>query len=33
MAHPWEVSDKFWNLMEPLIPKKKWEAGRPAGGW
>ncbi len=23
MAHPWEVSDEFWNLAEPLIPVKK----------
>ena len=21
--HPWELSDEFWNLVEPLIPKRK----------
>lgn len=26
--HPWELSDEFWNLVEPLIPKRKREKGR-----
>jgi transposase len=27
-THPWEVSDEFWGLVEPLLPKTRREAGR-----
>ena len=30
--HPWELSDEFWRLVEPLIPRWEREKGRKAGG-
>jgi transposase len=35
--HPWELSDEFWALVEPLLPETRREAGRiykrrPGGG-
>ena len=26
--HPWKLSDEFWNLVEPLIPKRRPEKGK-----
>jgi transposase len=36
-THPWEISDEFWALLEPLLPKTRREAERiykrrPGGG-
>jgi transposase len=27
-THPWEISDQFWALVEPLLPATRREAGR-----
>jgi hypothetical protein len=34
---PWEISDEFWALVEPLLPETRRDAGRiykrrPGGG-
>ena len=26
--HPWELSDEFWRLVEPLVPRREREKGR-----
>ena len=28
MTHPWEISDEFWRLVEPLLPATRRNAGR-----
>lgn len=27
-THTWEISDEFWSLVEPLLPKTRRDAGR-----
>jgi transposase len=36
-THPWEISDEFWSLVEPLLPESRRDPGRiylrrPGGG-
>ena len=28
-AHPWEVTDEFWSLVEPLVPAPVREGAQP----